>query len=184
MARPSKVDRLPADLRELIGRLRSDGRTIDEIFSKLKELDADVGRSGLGEHIKRWDKMAERLHRSKAAAEAIMQRLEDQGTDDRVARMNVAALHASVMELLAGEDGEPVTLNPKEAMLLSTTLKNLASAAKVDQDRVANTDEWKAERTRKVVEDAVNEAASAGKPIDSAAVMKRIREEVYGIFEQ
>jgi hypothetical protein len=183
VARPSKIDRLPDDVKELIGALRRAGRTIDEILAKLKELEVDVGRSGLGEHIKKWDMMAERLHRSKAAAEAIMQKLEDTGSDDRVARMNVAALHASIMELLAGEEGEPVTLAPKEAMLVSTALKNLASAGKSDLDRFVVLNKFKAEQTRKIVVAAADEAASTGKPVDLEAVLKRIREEVYGIFD-
>ncbi len=182
MARPSKVDRLPADLRELIGRLREGGCTIDEIMAKLRELDADVGRSGLGEYIKRFDAIRARLQNSRSAAEAIMARLEDTGADDRVARFNIASLHASVMELMAGEDGELVTLDPKSAKLVSETLRNLASAAKADQDRALNLKKVLGEQARKAIENVAGEVAAG--QTDPAEVLRRIREDVYGIFER
>jgi len=55
MARMSTVDRLPPEVRELIERLRGNGRTIDEILAKLRDLDAEVSRSALGRHIKLLD---------------------------------------------------------------------------------------------------------------------------------
>ena len=38
MARPSKIDRLPQELRDAIGDLRRQGRTIDEILAHLRSL--------------------------------------------------------------------------------------------------------------------------------------------------
>ncbi|RTL99769.1 DUF3486 family protein [Ancylobacter aquaticus] len=184
MARPSKIDRLPAELRDLIGRLREGGHTIDEILAKLKELDADVGRSGLGEHLKKFDAMRERMHRSRAAAESIMSKLEDAGTDDRVARFNVASLHASVMELMAVADSEEGGLDPKSAKLLSETLRNLATAAKGDQQRVIDLKKHLAEEARRAVEKIAGDVAAGGAAADPSEVLRRIREDVYGIFER
>lgn len=183
MARPSKVDRLPAEIRDVIRGLREDGRTIDEIMAKLRELDADVGRSGLGDYIKRFDTMRQRLHHSRAASEAIMARLEDAGAEDRVARFNIAALHAGVMELMAGEDGEAVTLDPKSAKLISETLRNLATAAKSDQDKLFAHKKWLVEQARKVMAEVASEAKAAGRPVDPMEVIRRIREN-YGIYEE
>lgn len=135
MARPSKIDRLPPEIRDLIGRLREGGRTIDEILAKLNELDVDVSRSGLHRHVQRWDKIRARLQESRAAAEAIMSQLGESG-DNRQARFNIELMHASLQSLLSGgEDGEPVTLDPEGAMLLSSAIRNLVSASKTDQDR-------------------------------------------------
>ena len=184
MARVTKIARLPPEIRDLIGRLRDNGRTGDEILEKLRELDADVSRTRLYEHLKQWDKVRDRLHASKAAAEAIMARLEVEGADDRVARLNIATLHANVMQLFAGEDGEPVVLGPKDAKLISETLRNLASAAKSDQDRIVALKKELAKETAKTVEKVAGEAAAAGKPLDGAEVLRKIREDVYGIFER
>lgn len=183
MARLSKVDRLPPELRDMIGRLREGGHTVDQILAKLRELDADVGRTGLAEHIAKFDKMRERLHHSRAAAESIMSRLEDAGTDDRVARLNISSLHASVMELMAVADAEDGGLDPKSAKLLSETLRNLATAAKGDQQRVIELKKHLAEEARRAVE-KIAEDVAAGGATDPQAVLRRIREEVYGIFER
>jgi DNA-binding transcriptional ArsR family regulator len=55
MAHMSTIRRLPAELREMIARLRQNGLTIDEIMAKLHELDVGVSRSALGRHIKLLD---------------------------------------------------------------------------------------------------------------------------------
>ena len=55
MARPSTIQRLPTEVRELIAELREEGRTIDEVLEKLRELRLDVSRSALGRHVKQLD---------------------------------------------------------------------------------------------------------------------------------
>ena len=163
MARPSKVDRLPPEIRDCIGELRRDGHTIDEILAHLRGLGVgpeQVNRSGLGVAIRKWDAVAARLNDSRAAAESIMSRLEAPGADDRVARLNIQMLHASFLELMRGEDGEAPQFSPQEAMFLSATLKNLVSAAKVDQSRVIelkkllDEERAKTERLKETVETA------------------------------
>lgn len=178
MARKSKVDRLPAEIRDEIGRLRENGRTIDEILDKLRELgvlETEVSRPSLGRWTKRWDETRERINSSRMAAEAIMARLEATGSDKRVAELNIAALHANVMELMAGEDGEPVTLDPKSAKTISEILKNLATAAKSDQDRIM------IELKREAMEEARTAAqAAAEAAIDRVATKRGLSAEVRG----
>ena len=141
MARPSSIDRLPKEVREQIGRLREAGSTIDEILAKLKELDADVSRAALGRHVKTLSVVGDRLRRSKVMAEALTAKFGDQ-PDDQVARMNFELMHAMIFELqmaAAGsedEEGNTVTFDPKQVRFLSGALKDLASAQKVDADRV------------------------------------------------
>lgn len=183
MARASKVDKLSDELRDMIGRLRERGCTIDEIMSKLRELDADVGRSGLGEYLKKFDRMRERLHHSRAAAEQIMSKLEEAGTDDRVARFNISTLHASVMELMAAADGEEGGLDPKSAKLLSETMRNLATAARVDQDRILRLKKEMAEDAVKAAEAAVGKATAGGGPVDPVALLEQIRQGIYGMYD-
>lgn len=182
MARPSKIDRLPVEIRDKIGALRRDGRTIDEILSVLRQLDVDVSRTGLGEHIKKIDTIGARLRESRAAAEAIMARLGE-SPDNRTARLNIELMHASVMQLLAGgEDGATVTLDPNSAMLLGRTLRDLTAASKADTDR-----ELQLRRALKAEVEAKLDAAERdlddGSPTDPLVVLRRIREDVYGIFE-
>lgn len=172
MARPSKIDRLPLEIRDAIADLRRDGRTIDEILAHLQALGgpaAEIKRTGLGVHLKKWDAVAQRLNGSRQAAEAIMSRFENQGADDRMARLNVQLLHSSIMAIQAGEDGEGAALDPKEAMQLTIAVKNLVQAARTDQMRYAETLELleaerrRVEQLRKVAEEEIGAvAAKAG----------------------
>lgn len=186
MARPSKIDRLPTEIRDAIGDLRRQGRTIDEILAHLRTLGVDdVSRTGLGEHIKKWDAMAKALNGSRAAAEAIMARMEDQGADDRMARLNIQMLHASLMELQRGEDGEPAKLDPKEAAQLAKAVKDLVAASRSDQIRYADTkrlleeERAKLAKVRKATEDALASSGPGG-PVDPMIALKAIRE-AYGV---
>lgn len=183
-SRPGKVDRLPPELRDLIGDLRSRGSTIDEIMTKLRELDPDVdiGRTGLATYLQRWAKMRERLLHSRGAADAIMEQLGKDGGDDRVARMNIQMLHAGIMELQNGEDGEPVQLDPKSAMMVSAALRNLVMAKKADQE---STMALRRELAREAAEalTKAEKSAAAGGSVDPAAVIRHIRETIYGVYE-
>lgn len=190
MARPSKVDRLPPEIRDAIGDLRREGRTIDEILSHLRSMGVapeEVSRTGLGKHLKKWDALAERLKGSREAAEAIMARFENQGADDRMARLNVQLLHSSIMGLQLGEDGEPVELSPKEAMMLTMAVKNLTSAARTDQNRYTETlklleeEKRRAEKVREAAEAAIAAAENGSSgPADPLAALRAIRE-AYGV---
>lgn len=141
--RPSKVDQLPAELRELIGKLRRDGATVDTILAKLRELDpAELGvtpeaipsRAGLGRHLKQMDAITEEMRRQQAIAEAMVERglVMDEG---RTARLNVALAHGLLTKLMFTEEGTVATLDPEEAMFVARSIQSLASAAKADTDR-------------------------------------------------
>jgi len=170
MNRPSKIDRLPSDLKDLIGRLREQGRSIDEIFAKLQELDPDIdmSRSGLGRHVQKIDTIGSRLRESRAVAEAVIDRLGN-STDNRTARLNIELMHSNLMALLAAEDdaGAPVRLDAKDAMFLAGALKDLASAAKTDQDRELRIRQEAAKEAAKTVEKVGKEAGLTGSTIDA-----------------
>lgn len=134
MARKSTIERLPAEVRETIGRLRERGRTIDEILVKLQELDVDVSRSALGRHVQKLDAIGEQIRRSRAVSEALIERFGE-GEESRAARFNVELMHSMIMDLLAGEDGEEVKLDPKSAMFLADALAKLSRAHKTEVDR-------------------------------------------------
>jgi hypothetical protein len=184
VARPSLIARLPADIRELIGRLRQDGRTIEEIRVKLLELDVAVSKSALGKHTKKLDAIGEQIRRSRAIGEALIAKLGE-APEHRTARLNIELMHSLVMDLLAGEDGQPVQLTPESAMLLSRALRDLAASAKSDAElevKLRKELRGKVEKSLAKVEHNLGSAEAAGVPIAPEAVLKRIREEVYGIL--
>jgi DNA-binding transcriptional ArsR family regulator len=178
---PSSIDRQPPEIRELIGALRKQGRTIDEIMQKLGELSVDVSRSAVGRHVKGLAEVGERMRRSRDMAEALVARFGDE-PDNRVARLNFELMHGLVFETLTaaagseeGEDGEPVTLGPQQVKFLTEALKNLASAQKADS-----------ERTMKVRAEMAREAAQAVDKVAKREGLSRptidmIKAEILGI---
>lgn len=139
MARhPSKVDQLPEGVRELIGRLRRQGHTLDDIMGKLAELDLDPevlpSRSGVGRHLKQLDAITEEMRRQRMIAEAMVERgmVMDEG---RTAKLNIALAHGLLTKLMFTEDGTVATLDAEEAMFVARSVQSLVSAAKTDTDR-------------------------------------------------
>lgn len=172
MARLSKIDKLPSELKELIGRLREQGHSIDDILTKLQELEPelDVSRSGLGRHVQKIDAIGSRLRESRAIAEAVIAKLGE-NPDNRTARLNIELMHSNLMSLLAAqdEDGEAIQLDAKEAMFLAGALKDLASAAKTDQDRELKIRQEVAKEAAKAVE---KEGKAAGMTADTIDTIK------------
>ncbi|MFL9828998.1 phage protein Gp27 family protein, partial [Rhodoplanes sp. SY1] len=135
--RPTKIDRMPPEVRDWIGRLRDQGRSLDEIVTKLRELDIDAlpSRSTVYRHLKKAEEVAEKVRHSRAVAEAVVRRLGD-GETDRVTRLNIELMHNAVFEIATRVvDGGPVTLSPQEAMQLAKALDHLGKAAKAGVDK-------------------------------------------------
>jgi hypothetical protein len=191
MTRTSKVDRLPAEIRELIAELRSaHGWTVAEIEQALRSLAAG-GRpalpaglppelaapppintaqlphySKLAAHVQGLDKLAERLQRSRAVAEAMVRKL-DNAPEGRAARLNVELLHSAVTDLFlkveaAGEDGAPVSFDPRTVHDLAKALDHLTRAQDRDQTATLKLRELVAAQTK----------AAAGKAAEAVAKEK------------
>lgn len=134
MARKSTIDKLPPEVRELIGDLRERGCTIDEILGKLRELQPDVtiARSTLGRHIQEYDALGKELAKSRQAAEALAAQLGDGGAGS-VARLNIEIGHVLLQKLMFN-DGQLTFLDPQEVMMVMKAIQSLTSAAKSDAD--------------------------------------------------
>lgn len=141
MAPRSTLDRLPKEIREELGRLRDDGWTIDELLSRLQGMraegrhDLDVSRSAVGRYVQGMDKVGERLRQSRAMAEGLVRQLGDE-PDTKVARLNIELGHSLIMNLMTGEDGAGVTLDPEQVMFITSSIQKLASARKTDAELV------------------------------------------------
>lgn len=146
MTARSTIAKLPAEIRDCIARLRDDGCTVDQILAKLDELDVDVSRSALGRHTKRLDQVARKIREKREIATALVAKFGDE-PDNRLAAANIELMHGLLMDLLTAEpdeddeevvEGDPgrrVILDPEQAMFLAKSLQSLASAAKSDQER-------------------------------------------------
>jgi len=160
MARPSKIDRLPGEVREAIGRLRERGHTIDEILAHLRTLGVDtISRTGLGEHVQKLDAIGERIRQSRELARALIEKYGE-GDEDKLARANIELMHDFVFRLqTAVVDGEPVELSTLDAQRLSATLRNLQTSARADIDLAKARKAWAAEQALKL-DQAVEQVAA------------------------
>jgi hypothetical protein len=139
MARqPSSIDKLPAEIRDVIAGLRRQGLTIDEIRDHLLALDVDVSRSALGRHVKTIAEVGERMRRADAISKAIVDKFGDQ-TDDRVARASMHILQGVILDLTVAqeedEDGNPVSISPETVKSLALALQRLTAAQRMDAER-------------------------------------------------
>jgi hypothetical protein len=133
MPRPSKIDRLPPEVKTAIAQLRERGHTIDEILAHLGKLApaAQISRSGLGRHVQELEKVAEKIRASREISEALVKQFGD-APENKTARLNIELMHSAVLKL-AAQDGD-VTFDPKEVLFLSDALAKLAAAQKLDTD--------------------------------------------------
>lgn len=150
MPRPSSISRLPAEIRDKIGALRAEGRTIDEIVAKLEELNVDVSRSALGRHCKRLESVQANIRQSRQIADAIV-RNYGEDKENKLARVNMEILHGLIFQLMSSEDGEPVVISSKDASCLATAIEKLTKAAKADVEKeIAITAEFKEKAERQL----------------------------------
>lgn len=180
---PSSIDRLPVELRELIGRLRDQGATLDQIKAKLDELDAEVSRSALGRHIKGLAEVGAELRRTREIATALAGQFGDE-SDNKLARMNIEMMHSIILKLAMaaatsdgaeGEDGgKAVVLDAEQVMFMSRSLQALVSADKANADRTLKLQaEFKKEAIKKL-----DEAVQSGDA--EAEAMRKAKRILFG----
>ncbi len=182
MSRPSSIDQMPEEIRAEIGRLRTQGCTIDAIVQHLRSYYGRApSRSALGRHIKGMDALGEKMRRSRQVAEALVRELGD-APESRTARLNIELLHSAILDLhMRLADGEEVDEegraalggNPEGAMLLAKALDHLAKASKTNVDFVAAAEARavaKAKREASTAVDAI--AREKGLTKDTIAAIK------------
>ncbi|MDA8049978.1 MAG: DUF3486 family protein [Rhodospirillales bacterium] len=185
--RPSSVARLPDEIRGLIGKLRGQGRTIDEIMARLREMDAEVSRSALGRHVKGLDALGEKMRRSRAVAEALVRELGE-APESRTARLNIELLHSAILDVfMKAADGEEIEESgqaalagdPQGAMLLAKALDHLARASKGNVEFLAKAEARAAERARSAAAAAAENVAR--KQGISAETIAAIKSGIFGV---
>jgi uncharacterized protein YukE len=188
MPRPSSIDKLPAEIREAIGRLRQHGKTLDEILEHLRAMEVEVSRSALGRHVQSMEKVGERLRRSRAVSEALVRQLGD-APESKTARLNIELLHSFLYDFLASAEdaaeGADVNLaaevlkNPKAMALFAEATERLTKASRHNADFVAKVEERAEARGKRDAAKAVEQVAKE-KGI-SADTLAAIRAGIFGV---
>jgi hypothetical protein len=182
MARPSTIARLPGDIREAIGRLRDQGRTLDEILNHLQGMEVTVSRSALGRHVQQMDKVGERLRRSRAISEALVRQLGD-APESRTATLNIEMMHSFLFDFLASaeeggtDEASEAALahvrDPKSVALMAEAVQRLTTASRHNVEFVARVEDRAAQKAKAGAARAAETAARAqGLSADTIATIK------------
>lgn len=175
-SRPSSIDRLDPEVRELIGRLRIDhGWTIDEIRTRLVEMgQADVpSRSALGRHVRSLAEVSADLKETQIYAEALA-REHGNANQSQMLDVNAQLLQANMFRLmLASQDGEGIQLSSKEAKEFSEALRNIALTRRTELDVVEKAEKRASEKaTKAAAEKAVTAARQKGLSKDTVEAIR------------
>lgn len=182
--RPSTIDRLDPEIRDLIGKLRIDrGRTIDEIRGRLEQLLSEEllpSRSALGRHVKSLEEIGAQLRHSREVAQALVAQVGD-APEDRVADLNIELMHSMILRLVTATnddgDGQPVVLDPEQTMFMARSLQALAGARKTNADMIFKARDAATKAAAKIVD----EVASKGAPGLTAETVNEIKRRIMGI---
>jgi hypothetical protein len=173
--RPSTVDKLDKEVRELIGQLRIDqGWSIDEIRAKLIEIgQGHISRSALGRHVRGLADVSADLRETQIYAEALA-REHGNANQSQMLDVNAQLLQANMFKLmLASRDGEGIQLGPKEAKEFSEALRNIALTRRTELDVVEKAEKRAAEKaTKSAAEKAVTAARSKGLSKDTVEAIR------------
>lgn len=178
MARPSSIDRLPEDIRVAVQQAIRDGKTIDEIVALICDLGEVASRSAVGRYTKDYREIAARQRDLSATARAFASEFGD--PDDPQMKLLVqlftSLMTQHVMPLAAGEDAE---LDGRELHFLARSIKDIASAAKIDTDREAKIRE---EERKKARHEAAAAAETAGREAGATdETIERIKSKILGL---
>lgn len=181
---PRRIRKLPEEIRRELETLIRDGVTIDAIVAQLRAMGAEVSRSAVGRFKQRFESQLERYREAQEVAGVWVAQLGENPKGD-VGRLVAEMLKTVAFRTLAemGDSEDPV--GAMDIMLLAKAIKDLEGAAKLWAEReikvrreVAAELKAKAEKTLDAMEDEPTDG-----PEDRAALLRRVREEVYGIFD-
>jgi hypothetical protein len=184
--RLSSLDLLPEEAQDAlqwaIGELNQRRRTQADILFELNDRLAAVGcdpisKSAFGRKSVRLARRNWRLQERQFIYTGIAEQLTPEvvGKNDLVLGEFIKTL---IDELLDG-DG----LSPKNAMELARAYQSTVSAQRTSADHRRQLQDDAKARVVKAAEDAVGAVTARGHAVDGAEVLRKIREEVYGIRE-
>jgi hypothetical protein len=191
MSRPSSIDKLPAEIRETIGKLRMGGCTIDQILAHLKTLLPETpSRSALGRHMLRMDALGQKMRRSREVAEALAGSLGDKPGSE-LAKMNIELLHGAVMQLFldSAEDAEDADIaeggalalrgDPEGLMMLSKSIQSLVQASKNNADYIVAAETRATKKAQQAASAAVDVVAKSRGL--SSEIAEAIKSKIFGV---
>lgn len=186
--RLSSLDLVPEDGRDAVfwalGELNKRERTQEDILFELNDrLQAagceKISRSAFNRKAVRMAAAARRL----SEARHIFAGLADQFTPDKIDEGNIGlgeVIKTLIFELTDPDNGH----GPKEAMELARAYQATISGQKLSAERRLKMVADIKSKIAKAVDAVEGEIGKEGGTPDGAAVLKKIREDIYGIFDR
>jgi hypothetical protein len=166
MAPRNKVDQLAPEIREEAFELLRQGRTVDEITAHLRQLGADVSRSGVHRWTVKEQEGMDALKRATALGKAWATDLK-RDPEGKLGRLLIELAQTNILDnMLApkeeGDDGQAQPMDPLQLYRLSTAIAKLEAAGTVSLDREQRIRrDIAAQAADKAVEVATADGASA-----------------------
>jgi hypothetical protein len=140
-----------------------------------------ISKSAFGRYSLRLSGMARRLEHTREISKVLTERLQP-GDTDRVTIALAEAIKSAVFEAI-GESGE-AGLGMMDLKFAGDALKSAVAAQKTSAELRGKIEAQLAAKVEKAVNTVAGEAEAAGRTIDKAEVLRKIREDVYGIFDR
>lgn len=186
--RLSAIDMLPEEAaddivwatQELAQRRRTQADILFELNDRLEAKGIDgISKSAFSRHSVNRAAAVRRMQEARAMFEGVSSQFTAADVDE-----NTVILGEFIKTLIIELAGDGAGIKgPKEAMELARAFQATVSAQKISTDRRQKIEAEMKARVMKAAEAAVGQVSEAGHPVDGAAVLKKIRQDVYGIFD-
>lgn len=186
--RLSSIDLLPEDaadditwaVQQLAARQRTQADILFELNDRLEAKGLDgISSSAFNRRAIKLAAAQRRLSESRALFEGLAPQFTADNVDD--SNIVLGELIKSLIQEIIVEDAARDT---KSAMELARAYQATIGAMKVSSERRAKLQAEMAAKASRAIETAVDGIAEANPSVDKKAVLKKIREDVYGIFEE
>ena len=195
MARKSSVKALPDGVVKAINfQLQKERLTLDDLVDWLRrEHGFEISRSALGRYSKEYSDLRAELTKTREIAESFARELGPENVSGKQGALLVEMMHSMLMRFMQDEltpggplDEDKQALTSKNFMELCRSIKDISQANRFNQDFQ---DKLRAqiiqeERDRALQKTAALEKEISGTGATAEEVLKRIRQDIYGIVER
>lgn len=188
MPAPPKLEQLDADLKAAIVALCADRQlSVDELFDRVRNLGVDVSRATVGRYRKDVRDVANLMQESRGMAAALKSEMGELDENDQ-STLNYQMLQDTLFRVLmkqtrTGGD-EDAQASIKELKQLAEMLHRMAQTRKLDADRVLKIRLADRTELKKKLDGIEADVRDSDTKPDAAAILKRVREEIYGIYDE
>lgn len=187
--RLSSIDMLPDEAaddivwacEQLYERQRTQADILFDLNDRLEAKGLEpVSKSAFNRKAMRLAAAQRRMQEARAMFEGLSNQFTAKDVDDNTVILGefIKTLIVELVDDSAGRKG------PKEAMELARAYQATVSAQKMSTDRRQKVEAEARSKLVQAAEKAIGQAEASGRVVDGKAVLARIRQEVYGVFEE